>query len=457
MHSHHRRRLIAMGLISTSLTASALAVSATAEAATPTTTRASVSPAGVEGDGASYRPSISADGQFVAFQSAADNLIALDHPGHDEIFVRDTVNNDMQRITVPTVGEEADGDSFAPAISADGRFVTYSSYATNLVANDTNGVPDVFVYDRINGGTRRVSVGLSGSGSSGGGSEASISSDGSKVAFSSTATDIVAGDTNKATDVFVRNLNTGKTIRASLGPNGIQSDPTLPPPAPHDGGRRDNEQPMISADGNSVVFTSYATNLVRNDTNKRGDVFVRDLKANVTTRVSVKPGGGQSTAGPSTDVGSFEPSISANGQIVTFGSDEKDLTSTPPLAANERYVYNRGTGVTTFAEVTRSGGPGALGASDAEISPDGRYVTFTSQDSTVVTGDTNGVPDIFLRDLQTNATRRVSVSTAGVEANGASNSGTATPGGTAVAVTSVATNLVADDTNNNPDVFVRKS
>jgi Tol biopolymer transport system component len=140
---------------------------------------------------------------------------------------------------------------------------------------------------------------------------------------------------------------------------------------------------------------------------------------------------------------------------------QKDLTATRPIASEDRYVYDRGTGITTFAEVTQGGGPGTLGSRDAEISPDGGYVTFVSQDSNVVTGDTNGVPDVFIRNLATNQTRRVTVSTRGVESNGYSFTPTVAPGGIAVAFASAATNLVSDDVtnddpNNEADVFVNR-
>jgi Tol biopolymer transport system component len=208
-------RLFAVGLIG--LTATALAVPCTAAvagAAASTTTRVSVGTGGIEANGASYRPSVTDDGRYVAFVSSASNIIDLDHPGRDEIFIKDTQTDQMQRITVANATDsEPDGDSFSPAISADGRFVTYSSYATNLVPNDTNNSPDVFTYDRINGGTIRVSAGVSGAGDSGGGAEASISADGKKIAFSSVASDIVAGDTNNASDIFVWSRDTGKTIR----------------------------------------------------------------------------------------------------------------------------------------------------------------------------------------------------------------------------------------------------
>ena len=451
MQSAHRRPLVAIGIIGTTLAACALA--APANAATATTTLVSVSDHGVQGDLSSSRPSISADGRYVAFASGSDTLIDLDHPGNEEIFVKDTQTGSMQRLTVPISGDEANGDSFSPSISADGRFVAYASYASNLVTGDTNGEADVFVYDLIQGGTTRVSTGLNGIG---GGAKPSISADGGLVAFSSGASDIVAGDTNNSTDVFVWNRSTHASVRVSVGPHGVQSD-TPVPGAPHQGGRRDNEQPMISADGSTVAFTSYATNLVPGDTNARGDVFVNNLRTHVTSRVSLKAGGGQSVAGGiDGDVGSFDPSISANGQVVAFGSYETDLTATAPVSARNWYVYNGATRRTVFAESTVSGGSGTLGASDGQISPDGGSVVFTSADSNVVAGDTNGQQDVFVRSLSSRASKLVSVSTDGTQSNGFSYTGTAASGGKSVAFVSAGSTLVAGDTNGQADVFVRR-
>jgi Tol biopolymer transport system component len=214
---------------------------------------------------------------------------------------------------------------------------------------------------------------------------------------------------------------------------------------------------MISADGSTVAFTSYATNLVPGDTNARGDVFVNNLRTHVTSRVSLKAGGGQSQGGGiDGDVGSFEPSISADGQVVAFGSYETDLTATAPVSARNWYVYNRATHRTVFAESTVSGGPGTLGASDGQISPDGGNVVFTSADSNVVAGDTNGQQDVFIRSLNSLTSKLVSVSTDGTQSNDYSYTATAASGGKSVAFVSSATTLVPGDTNGQPDVFLRR-
>ena len=161
-----------------------------------------MSSTGVQGNGQSFLPSISVDGRFVVFDSFAANLVAGDDNGLDDVFVHDRQNGTTTRVSVDSAGAEADFGSRDSSISADGRFVSFNSDATNLVAGDMNGVSDVFVHDRDTGGTERVSVdsaGVEGNGSSG---SASISADGRYVAFSSTAANLVASDTNGRRDIF---------------------------------------------------------------------------------------------------------------------------------------------------------------------------------------------------------------------------------------------------------------
>jgi Tol biopolymer transport system component len=171
-----------------------------------TTERVSLGPGGVQGNEQSSGPAISADGRFVAFQSAASNLVPGDTNGAQDIFVRDRQTGTTRRVSVGPGGVQtnAEASSGVPAISADGRFVAFESDATNLVPGDTNGAIDVFVRDRQTGTTRRISVGPGGvQGNSDSGGPA-ISADGRFVAFVSNASNLVPGDSNARFDVFVR-------------------------------------------------------------------------------------------------------------------------------------------------------------------------------------------------------------------------------------------------------------
>jgi Tol biopolymer transport system component len=241
--------------------------------------RVSVSTAGTQGDGASTYCAVSGDGRFVAFLSAADNLVAGDTNGHVDVFVRDRQLGTTERVSVSTAGAQADADCLGPAISADGRFVVFSSAATTLVPADTNGKLDVFVHDRQTGITERVSVSSAGVQGDNNSAFPSISGDGRFVAFWSAATNLVSGDTNAHSDVFVHDRQTGVTERVSVSSAGVQADgDSLVSPA-------------ISADGRFVAFYSSATNLVPGDTNAQADVFVGDRQLGTTERVSVSSAG----------------------------------------------------------------------------------------------------------------------------------------------------------------------
>ena len=172
------------------------------------------------------------------------------------------VHPKTKRVSVSSAGAQGDSGSFHPAVSADGRFVAFASNATNLVGGDTNAVSDVFVRDRKTHKTKRVSVSSAGAQGNDLSESASISADGRFVAFESVATNLVGNDTNGFDDVFVRDRSTGKTRRVSLDSAGVQ-------------GNGDSEEPSISADGRFVGFDSLATDLVGNDTNGFEDVFVR--------------------------------------------------------------------------------------------------------------------------------------------------------------------------------------
>jgi Tol biopolymer transport system component len=171
--------------------------------------------AGTQGDGDSNNPSISTDGRYVTFYSAAANLVAGDTNGMFDIFMRDRQTGTTTLVSRDSTGVEGDGDSQYPSISADGRYVAFQSYATNLVAGDTNGMFDIFMRDRQTGTTTRVSRNSAGLEGDAGSFDSSISADNRYVVFDSTATNLVAGDTNGKTDIFVRDRQTGTTTRVS--------------------------------------------------------------------------------------------------------------------------------------------------------------------------------------------------------------------------------------------------
>ena len=384
----------------------------------------------------SEQDAVSRHGRYVAFVSGASNLVAGDTNGVADVFVRDRLAAVTRRVSVGLAGRQADDTSHGPAISADGRFVAFMSFASNLVAGDTNRFQDVFVRDQLAGVTRRVSVGPGGrQANSSSQRPVRISADGRFVAFTSSASNLVRGDTNGVADVFVRDLLAGVTRRVSVGPGGRQAD----------GG---SGGAAISADGRFVAFGSAASNLVRGDTNGFQDVLVRDLLAGVTRRVSV------GLAGRQADGSSFAEAVSADGRFVAFTSFASNLVRGDTNGVADVFVRDLLAGVTRRVSVGPGGRQADDGSGGAAISADGRFVAFGSDASNLVRGDTNGFQDVFVRDLLAGVTRRVSVGSGG-QGNSFSSTAAISPDGRSVAFTSFASNLVAGDTNGVSDVFVR--
>jgi Tol biopolymer transport system component len=292
---------------------------------TGVTERVSVDSSGAEGNGSSGfdgfadSAALSADGRFVAFASFATNLVAGDTNGFVDLFVHDRTTGGTERVSVDSSGAEANGDSSAPAISADGRFVAFKSFATNLVAGDTNGFADIFVHDRATGTTERVSVDSAGQEGFGACNLSAISADGRFVAFDSRA-NLVADDMNGAWDVFVHDRTTGTTERVSVDSTGQE-------------GRARSVHPSLSADGRIVAFASLAPNFAPGDKNGAYDVFVHDRSNGLTTRVSVD------SAGAGADSGSGSPSLAADGLTIAFDSYADNLVAGDSNGFEDVFVH----------------------------------------------------------------------------------------------------------------------
>ncbi|MEP6488698.1 calcium-binding protein [Microcoleus vaginatus GB2-A3] len=397
-------------------------------------------PAGdVQGNRYSVSSSISADGRFVAF-TLQQSIFSLGEPNNntnnsDDIFVRDLLTNTTTRVSVDAAGNPGNDISYDPSISADGRFVAFQSDATNLVPGDTNNSGDIFVRDLLTNTTTRVSVGSAGNQGNSLSRRSSISGDGRFVAFASDATNLVPGDTNNSTDIFVRDLSTNTTTLVSASSSG-------------DRGNNDSELPSISANGRFVAFRSFATNLVPGDTNNERDIFVRDLLTNTITLVSV------SSNGDRANDSSSRCSISADGRFVAFSSDATNLVPGDTNNTTDIFVRDLSTNTTTRVSISSTGNQGNEDFYTPFISADGRFVTFSSEASNLVPGDTNDSEDIFVRDLSTNTTTRVSVSSTGNQGNSDSEFPSISANGQKVAFSSFAANLVPGDTNNGPDLFI---
>jgi Tol biopolymer transport system component len=334
------------------------------------------------------RPSISADGRYVAFDSGADNLSTGDNNSFVNVFVRDLQagTTTLASVTFDNQAGANDG-SIAPSISADGRFVAFQSNADNLSPDDDDGFQNVFVRDtRAPGTTTLVSraPGPAGAGANDSSSSPSISADGRYVAFDSGADNLSTGDNNGFTNVFVRDLAGATTLASvtfdnSAGANGPSGGPS------------------ISADGRFVAFSSEADNLSPDDDNGVVNIFVRDLVAETTTLVSRAPG----SAGAAASGSSVGPAISADGRFVAFPSEADNLSEDDIDIFENVFVRDLVAETTTL--VSRAPGPTGAAASESSlvsaISADGRFVAFQSDADNLSPEDENAFENIFARDV----------------------------------------------------------
>ncbi len=415
--------------------ANAPVISPNAAAAGGVTIRVSVDSEGSEAHGFSNYPAISADGRFVVFDSFASSLVPEDTNENVDVFIHDRQKRTTQLVSVNLNGSQANGGSVEPAISANGRFVAFMSSADNLAAGDTNEDFDIFVCDRQTGVTKRESISSSGKQASGYSAAPTISADGHIVAFMSSAVDLVPDDNNDKYDVFVRDREAQTTKRISVNSDGTQ-------------GNNHASIPAISADGRFVAFLSLADNLVSGDTNGVSDIFIHDLQTNTTDRVSVGMNGTQSSAG------SFEPAISGDGRFVLFSSAAADLVPGDTNEKRDIFIHDRQTGLTERVSVDSSGRQANDDSFEPAVSADGSLVAFRSQAGNLVANDTNDEDDIFIHNRETGETERLSAAASSGQADGGSFVPDITADGRQVTFMSFAANLVPDDSNDTADIFV---
>jgi Tol biopolymer transport system component len=429
------RRLGAIGAGLVLAIGSAAGLAAEAGAGGVETTRVSVSSGEAQANGGSHSSAISAHGRFVAFESDSANLVRRDTNGRSDVFIRDRKRGTTRRLSVGSKGGQANGDSFMPAISGDGRFVAFVSEARILIARPDDGRPSIFVHDRRTHRTSLVSVTLKRERGPANSLYPAISADGRFVAFASEAEHLVRGDRNGDRDIFVRDLKTRRTRLASIGLNGADA---------HGG----SYAPSISASGRFVAFHSHASNLVKGDRH-RSDVFVRDLMSGRTQRVSVGLNGTKPN-----DI-SERPSISADGRLVAFESLASNLVEGDTTDDREVFVRDLESGVTRRVSLGSNGAEPNDSSRRPSISAGGRFVAFASRASNLVEGDINDAPDVFVRDLRSGEAALGSVGLDRAEADGGSGAPAISADGRRIAFASGATNLVERDTNGVADVFLR--
>lgn len=342
-----------------------------------------------EGVGGGSESSLSADGRFVAFTSWSDDLDPRDDNETYDVFVHDRHTDVTEMVSITDEGIQGDFGAELPAISADGRFVTFTWHARNLPGDD-NAASDVYVHDRLENTTELVSLAHDGTQGDDSSEAATISADGRYVAFASEATNLVPLDTNWAVerrhgwDVFVRDRETETTQRVSVAGNG-------------NGGNGRAMHPRISADGSVVAFLSGATNLVPQDTNSSFDVFIHDLVLGRTERVALTSEGVQADGGFAGNFVTMSLSLSSDGQIVAFGSTSTNLVEGDGSTNPDVFVHDRAIGSTERISVP-SEETGIGGGNHPTINADGSVVAFVSGAADIVAGDTNGSTDLFVRN-----------------------------------------------------------
>lgn len=443
--------------------------------ATNTTTLASVNRTNTNGgNGISINPQISDDGRFVAFESLAPDLVVNDTNGGSDVFVRDLATGTTTLASVNRTGaDSARGSqflptiSFAPVLSANGRVVVFQSYSNEIVANDSNDSADLFARDLSTGTTVAVNVNRAGvpsgnrSSLTSGGSfnfQPVISDDGQIVAFTSYSNDLVANDnvcagtcngTNGLADVFARDLFAGTTTLASVNRAGAT------------GGNASSTDPSISANGRIVAFKSFATDLVGNDTTPQSDIYVRDIAGGTTTLVSVNRTNTNGGANNNGGVNSSSPLISPNGRFVAFSSSATDLAANKTSTfGQDVFVRDIVAGTTVLASVNLAGVDSTSGfnlvATASDFSDNGRFLVFESGAPDLVLNDINNTRDVFVRDLFAGSTIAVSVNRTGnASGNGSSSAADISDDGRIVAFNGNSTDLVANDSNGDTDVFAR--
>ncbi|MFK5955204.1 MAG: calcium-binding protein [Planctomycetota bacterium] len=343
----------------------------------------------------------------------------------------------VSRISVSTLGAQGDAKSERPAVSLDGNFVAFQSNASTIIPGDLNFVSDVMVRDITTGSVELISVNTIGGFSNGPSERPAISSDGRYVAFASDASNLVVGDVNFTRDVFLRDRTLGTTTLISKSTLGIQ-------------GNGASTRPSISADGRYIVYRSASTNLLASfDLNSIiDDVFLYDTVTGVTELVS------KDSLGIQGNNASDRPAISGDGNLIVFWSDATNLIAGDFNFARDVFLHNRTTGVTSLVSQSTAGVQGNGISSRPTISSDGTYIAYRSIASNLVAGDTNLFEDVFLCEVASGITTRVSVSSAGVQGNGLSSLPSLSTDGHLVAFRSLASNLSPADTNFAEDVFV---
>lgn len=329
--------------------------------------------------GSSFGGSISDDGRYVAYASHAENIVSGDSNGSDDVFVWDRQTGIATKVSRAFDGGGIDGGAGSPAISADGRYIAYTSAASNIVDdNDTSHAPNVFVWDRQTGVTRRVSQTLDGGAAPGFSRGPTLSADGRYIVYSSFASNIVSDDTNNEVDVFVWDRDTGTTRKVSQSSSGGAAN------------SYSADHAAISRDGRFIAYHSNASNIVSGDANNRMDVFVWDRDTESTIKVSRAADGG----GINHDASS--PTISDDGRFITYESEASNIDPADVNKYEDIFMWDRDTDITRRISSGLKGSSANGGSITPAISSDGSYVAYSSWATNIVPGGSGRHHDVLL-------------------------------------------------------------
>lgn len=340
----------------------------------------SVTKTGAKSNGASEQPTLSADGSMVAFQTKATDLDANDVDTNSDIYVKNLTTGDLTLVSETSGGTKSNGVSDEPDISADGTMVAFRSTATNLDPADTDVVPDVYEKDLVTGDISLVSVNGAGTKGNAHSGRPSLSTDGSIVAFRSQASNLLASDTDSAFDIYVKDMSSGDLRIASADADGS-------------GGNGSSTTPMLSNDGTLVAFRTSATNLVPADTDSIYDIDVKNLTTGAVILAST------TSTGTKSNGSSVNPSLSADGSAVAFGTFATDLDTRDTDTYQDAYVKFLGSGALILASTSPTGTKGNANTLFPWISGDGARVVFRSDANNLLAADTDHRGDVYLKQV----------------------------------------------------------
>ena len=409
----------------------------------------SSSATGVLGNGDSTAALLNAAGTNAAFESTATKLNAdLLTPDTAQIFVKNVLSGAITLASTDSTGHVSNAASTLGGFSANGTFLGFTSAGSNLVAGDTNGVSDVFLHNLATGATTLVSSATDGTIGNGASVFGSFNPAGTLVAFTSTASNLgaanlTASDSNGTGDLFLKDLTHGEVTLHSISAAGVQQNGTMT-----SGG-------WFSPNGAFVAFISDATNLVPGfDPGGVPQLYVKDLGTGAVHLVSSSFNGG--LPGAAANAASSFAGWSSDGNEVLFTSAATNLVAGDTNGATDVFIKNIANDLVTLVSTNASGTAGDGASTDAHWSPDGGKITFTSAADNLVAGDTNGTPDVFVKDLNTGTVTLASQTPQGTQGDAASGPGVSSNNGATILFSSDANNFTSSDTNASSDVFLAK-